>query len=96
MDAVRYSGKAPRYSGTPYVRNVTFEDIQIESTGFPGAITGLPESCFMDLTFRNVSFGSTKSPGWNCNNVQMGTFVHDNVTPPISGCKNNNSVGTCA
>ena len=92
-----YSGKPPKRSGTPYVRNVTFEDVHVVSSGFPGRVTGLPESCFDSLTFQNVTFGETvASPKWVCANVQHSSFVHDGVVPPFAECVNNNSAGTCA
>jgi polygalacturonase len=92
-----YSGVPPKRSGTPYVRNVTFEDIHIASSGYPGTIAGLPESCFDQLTFKNVTFGKTiNSSQWACKNVQASSFVHDGVDPPITRCINNNSAGTCA
>ena len=91
-----YSGKPPRRHGTPYVQNVTFEDIHVLSAGTPGSIVGLPESCFEQLTFKNVTFGRiTVSPKWGCKNVQKRSFVHQGVIPPFDGCTNNNSVGTC-
>jgi polygalacturonase len=91
-----YSGKPRRRSGTPYVQNITFEDIHVVESGTPGSIVGLPESCFQQLTFRNVSFGSTTiSPKWGCRNVQNSSFVHQGVTPPFDGCTNANSAGTC-
>ena len=40
-----YSGKSPSRHGTPYVQNVTFEDIHVVSAGMPGSVEGLPESC---------------------------------------------------
>jgi hypothetical protein len=92
-----YSGTPRVHSGTPYVRNVTFENIHIASSGFPGSIVGLPESCFEQLSFINITFGKTvNSSTWNCKNVQVGSFAHQNVDPPFTGCKNNNSAGTCA
>ena len=92
-----YSGKPLKRSGTPYVRNVTFEDIHVVSSGFPGRVAGLPESCFDALTFRNVTFGATvTSQGWHCANVQNRSFVHAGVVPPFAECVNNNSAGTCA
>jgi polygalacturonase len=92
-----YSGKPRTHSGTPRVRNVTFEDVHVVSSGFPGRVAGLPESCFDALTFRNVTFGATvASPSWHCANVQNRSFVHDGVVPPFAECVNNNSAGTCA
>ena len=43
-------------SGAPYVRNIT-EDIRVQAADYPGSVKGLSESCFQDLTFRNVTFG---------------------------------------
>ena len=92
-----YSGVPKQRSGTPFVSNVTFEDIHVDSAGFPGAVVGLPESCFDQLTFRNVTFGATvNSSAWKCANVQASSFRHDGVYPPFSGCTNNNTRGTCA
>ena len=92
-----YSGKPPTRHGTPYVQNVTFEDVHVVSAGTPGSIVGLPESCFEQLTFKNVTFGrTTVSPKWGCENVQKRSFVHQGVVPPFDGCANNNTIGTCA
>jgi hypothetical protein len=92
-----YSGTPPSRHGTPYVQNVTFEDIHVVSAGTPGSIVGLPESCFEQLAFKNVTFGKiTVSSKWGCKNVQKRSFVHQGVVPPFDGCTNNNSVGTCA
>ena len=91
-----YTGGAPLHrSGAPRVRNITFEDIHVVAAGEPGAITGLPESCFQQLTFRNVTFGKLgDSSQWRCHNVQGTSFVHDGVVPPFAGCVNSN--GACA
>eukprot|EP01052_Picozoa_sp_SAG31_P043870 SAG31_NODE_7455_length_1685_cov_1.569987_1_plen_111_part_00 len=93
-----YSGKPPARRGTPYVRNITFEDIHVESAGTPGAVSGLPESCFDQLTFRNVSFGriTGAKKDWACHNVQQSSFVQEGVSPPFGRCSNDNHVGTCA
>ena len=92
-----YSGKPLVRKGTPHVRNITFEDIHVTSAGTPGAVTGLPESCFQGLTFKNVTFSRlTRSSRWKCSNVQMKTFMQQGVVPPLNGCVNSNHVGTCA
>ena len=93
-----YSGKAPVHrSGMPHVRNVTFEDIYIESAGAPGTIRGLPESCFDGLAFRNVTFGKLlNSSKWGCANVEAGSFVQEGVRPPFAMCANTPApAGTC-
>lgn len=92
-----YSGKPLARRGTPLVTNITFEDIHVVSAGSPGEVLGLAESCFDQLTFRNVTFGHiTGSPKWKCQNVQNSSFVQQGVMPPFDGCTNDNSVGTCS
>ncbi len=92
-----YSGKPPSIrSGTPYVRNITFEDIFIKSSQSPGSVSGLPESCFQGLRFINVSFGAIEnSSEWGCKNVELKSFEHEGVVPPFGNCENTAN-GTCA
>eukprot|EP00947_MAST-08B_sp_MAST-8B-sp1_P002835 g2835.t1 len=88
--ALSYGGKPPAHrSGVPRVRNVTFEDIHVSSSGGPGAINGLPGAgCMEGLTFRNVSFGAlTQAKHWSCENVQASTFRQQGVVPAISCAK---------
>ena len=67
------------------------------SAGSPGGVVGLPESCFDMLSFRNVTFGrTTVSDKWGCRNVQARSFSHTAVTPPFTGCTNDNSAGSCS
>ena len=59
-------------------------------------VAGLPESCFDELTFRDVRFGVlVNSTAWRCSNVQQSSFVHEQVDPPFTGCKNAAN-STCA
>eukprot|EP00041_Stephanoeca_diplocostata_P023058 m.560444 g.560444 ORF g.560444 m.560444 type:complete len:501 (-) comp22210_c0_seq21:1766-3268(-) len=82
-----YGGNAPPvHWGAPLVRNITFADIHIEHAGAPGGIVGLPLSCMSQLTFRNVTFGSTGTPRWACKNVDNQSLVTHQVNPPITNC----------
>ena len=92
-----YSGIPPHRSGTPYVRNVTFEDIFILSSQAPGSIVGLQESCFRGLSFRNVTFGTIENTSkWVCKDVDTKSFVHVDVDPPFGECEYTPGNGTCA
>ena len=91
-----YGGKEPStWSGLfPRARNVTFEDVTVDAADYAGRISGLNDSCFERLTFRNVSIrgGSAASSvdaelgGWTCAYVQQSSFVAENVTPPFGSC----------
>ena len=94
---LRYAGTPRRRSGTPRARNITFEDIYVHSAGTPGKVQGLPESCFEELTFRNVTFGKlVHSTSWSCSDVEEHSFSHTEVRPPFPKCTNTAPPnGTC-
>jgi polygalacturonase len=75
-------------SGSPLFRNVTFEDIVVTSAGVAGSFHGLPEDCLQGLILRNVSVLGGEAR-WSCDNVDLASFVGDNVFPTLTcngGC----------
>ena len=95
---LKYKGVPPHRSGAPRARNITFEDIYVHSAGTPGYVKGLPESCFQNLTFRNVTFGKLlHSTAWRCSDVEADSFSHTGVSPPFLKCPNTPPPkGTCS
>jgi polygalacturonase len=75
-------------SGSPLFRNVTFEDIVVITAGVAGSFHGLPEDCLQGLILRNVSVLGGEAR-WTCDNVDLSSFIGDNVFPSLicnGGC----------
>ena len=70
---------------TPYIHDITFQNITATGAGAEGAnaqgaIVGLPESCIHNVTMNNVSI-QTSSPGMELRHM-TGTFTNVTLTPP--------------
>jgi polygalacturonase len=70
-------------SGSPLLRNVTFEDITIASAGQAGEFHGLPEDCMEGLTLRNITV-LDQNTTWYCDNADSKSLTVEDVSPPIT------------
>jgi hypothetical protein len=87
------NNKPDRDCGKPLFRNVTFEDIIVESAGIAGQIIGFPENCIEGLTLRNITLlGGERQ--WICDHVDLSSLVIEDVYPSTVSCAGKCNVTT--
>ncbi len=65
---------------TPYIHDITFQNIAATGAGVQSVIEGLPESCIHNVTMNNVSI-QTSSAGMALRHM-TGSFTNVTITPP--------------
>jgi polygalacturonase len=74
-----YQAAQPITATTPYVHDITFQNVVSTGASEQSVIEGLPESCIHNVTLNNVSI-QTSSPGIALRHM-TGTFTDVTSTP---------------